>query len=228
MKLFYYICLLSVLVACATKPEEKVVEVAEEVIEVPQRDTIVVEEVVNEEEDSKFENIFEKHEYYLPFVDSIVALHRHFDSLNLWNTRDTFNTIDYFETTEGSELRVSILDSIARYEVFLLGETRRIEDAYYFFNDTLKLYVNTDIQYNRPIYYDSAMMLENNDDEVFDPNSFEIFVEDNIVENNKIIHQLSADCGAPNAQSYVERVEAKMFETLAIIKTVIQSDTLNH
>jgi hypothetical protein len=215
-----------VLAACTKAPQREKNVVAEEVVEAPRVDTIVISE--KEDKEDNFESIYDVHERFLPLVDSIIALHRLYDSLNLWTLKDTFNTTHLDLSTEGSELRVYKNDSMMRYEFYMLGEMGRLEDFYYFNKDSIVLFVNTQIQYNRPIYWDSAMMIENKDTQVFGSEPFESFTEDSYLKHHKIIYQVSEDFGAPNATEYVLEVEKNIFKTLDMLNEIVNSDTLNH
>ena len=86
----------------------------------------------------------------------------------------------------------------------IFGEMGQSLNEYYLLNGKLSFVLEREYQYNRPFYYDSADMKEDNDNQVFDFNKSEISEVRNYFANEKLIHQINnQDCGSPFADDYL-------------------------
>lgn len=91
------------------------------------------------------------------------------------------------------------------------GETFQILTEYYFLNDKLSFVVEQSYNYNRPIYYDSIAMVENNDNEIFDFDKSEIMENKSYFVKDELIHQSNnQDCGSPFASDYLKSEELRI------------------
>ena len=95
---------------------------------------------------------------------------------------------ELWETTEGGEVEFYFenerLEKIITQHFGALG--KRIT-TYYLLNEQLSFASERLYIYNRPMYYDTAMMIENNDTEAFDFDKSEIFNSMTCFENGKFI-----------------------------------------
>ncbi len=116
--------------------------------------------------------------------------------------RDNFNRINSItkwssvltkelnETTEGGEATGYInLDGLEKISTKNYGETFQVVTEYYLLNHQLSFVYSKLLRYNRPIYYDSAAMKENNDSEMFDLDKSAVFETRSYFDKQKMIHQ---------------------------------------
>lgn len=92
------------------------------------------------------------------------------------------------ESAEGGEATFYYTDKglekvIARY----YGEMGQILIEYYLMNGQLSFVLEKEYRYNRPLFYDTKAMKDNNDTEAFDFNKSEIITTRNYFENGNII-----------------------------------------
>lgn len=96
-------------------------------------------------------------------------------------------------TTEGGEVTFyhwnAELDKIVTKEY---GETFQVLTEYYFLKGNISFVFQKTLKYNRPIYQNSAVMKEINDNEAFDLSKSKITEERFYFENGKLIFQLSS------------------------------------
>lgn len=113
-------------------------------------------------------------------IDSLVGI---IESTKIWTRKDSFSfdkaTTAYYYYKQKNLLKITT-------EIF--GENSKSVTTYFLHQDKLA-FVHANIEeYNRPYYYDSAAMKENNDTEAFDPNKSKLttinsYFESNIVGN---------------------------------------------
>lgn len=108
-------------------------------------------------------------------------------------------------------------DSLIKIEVETYEVEQQSITEYYSINDELIFVYENTVEYNRPIYYDTAEMIKNNDTAVFDINKAEIIEDLSYFKNSKLIRQTNnRDCGAPFAEEYLLEEEKRLlkeFET---------------
>ncbi len=111
---------------------------------------------------------------------------------------------ELWETTEGGEAHYFYTnDKLEKIITRHFGEMFQKLTEYYLLNNELSFVFEKSFKYNRPIYYDSTMMKENNDSEVFDIKKSEITENRSYFINGKLIHQANnQDCGSPTADDY--------------------------
>ncbi|MBN8785852.1 MAG: hypothetical protein J0I84_02050 [Terrimonas sp.] len=127
-----------------------------------------------------------------------------------WSTIDTKD----IDAGEGGEAKFYYKDGkLEKIVVRQLGETFQQLAEYYLQDNKLSFVFEKTYRYNRPIFYDSTVMKENNDTEAFDFKKSTITEDRSYFINNKLIHQVNnEDCGAPFAADYL-RDEQKRIET---------------
>lgn len=94
------------------------------------------------------------------------------DNVKQINSTQRWTRIDkrqLSESTEGGEANYFILDhALQKITVQHFGETGKVVGEFYLLDGHLSFAIESAYEYNRPIYWDSALMMENADAEVFD------------------------------------------------------------
>ena len=116
------------------------------------------------------------------------------------------------KSTEGGEANFYYYnDSLYKIIERNFGESLQELNEYYLLNGKLSFVFEKRYNYNRPIYWDSTTMKENNDNQIFDINKSEIIETRSYFENNGLIHQLySQDCGAPFTGDYLQQEQKRI------------------
>jgi hypothetical protein len=97
--------------------------------------------------------------------------------------------IELDESTEGGEATFYYYNGrLEKIAARNFGETFQQLTEYYLLNGELSFVFEKSYKYNRPIYYDSASMRENNDDQVFNLEKSEIVEDRSYFEKEKLIH----------------------------------------
>ena len=158
-------------------------------------DTVVLKETF-QQEDTAY------NEYFAQRLKPIRENFKRINSIAKWTSSDK---IELDESGEGGEATFyyssGILEKIvARH----FGETFQQLTEYYLLNEQLSFVFEKSFKYNRPIYYDSTSMKENNDNQAFDFEKSEIVEDRSYFEKGKLIHQVNnQDCGSPFANDYL-------------------------
>lgn len=179
-----------------------------------QRATIELKETFNQED-------LPVNEYLTERLKPIRANFKRINSIANWTT---IKTKDIWETTEGGEAKFYYLKGqLEKITTRHFGETFQILTEYYLLKGQLSFVFTKYYKYNRPMYYDSTSMKENNDTEAFDFEKSEIIEDRSYFDNRKLLHQInSQDCGSPFADDYLleeqKRIKAD-FEKLIILGT---------
>ncbi|MFT3748805.1 MAG: hypothetical protein QM768_10830 [Agriterribacter sp.] len=116
------------------------------------------------------------------------------------------------DTDEGGEAKFYYKDGkLEKIVVRQLGETFQQLAEYYLIDNKLSFLFEKTYRYNRPIYYDSIAMKENNDTEAFDFKKSTITEDRSYFISNKLIHQVNnEDCGAPFAGDYLQKEQERI------------------
>lgn len=168
------------------------------------KDTPPVDESINEEDTDISYN-----GYLSDRLKPIRANFRRINSIAKWTS---ISIEELFESTEGGEAKYYYLNSqlekiVARH----YGETYQMLIEYYLLNAQISFVLEKRYKFNRPIYYDSATMKENNDTETFDFEKSELIEDRSYFENGKLIHQVNNhDCGSPFADDYLLEEENRI------------------
>lgn len=159
------------------------------------QDTLQIREAFNQE-DSPVND-------YL--ADRLKPIRENFKKINSITNWISIHTEELSESTEGGEAKYYYLNEklekiVARH----YGESFQLLTEYYLLNGQLSFVFEKKYKYNRPLYYDKAVMEENNDSEMFDFDKSEIIENRSYFENGKLLHQLSnEDTGTPFADDYL-------------------------
>ena len=137
----------------------------------------------------------------LTIIDSIKANFKKLNSIEKW---DKIVKIDLDDTTEGGEANYYYLNNqLAKIVVKQYGENFQLISEYYTINNQLSFVYEKMYQYNRPITYDSVMMKENGDNEIFDFDKSEIVETRSYFDNEQLIQQISNDAEKSTAKDLI-------------------------
>ena len=159
-------------------------------------DTTVLTVSTNVNDELGSEYLFEK----------LKPIRENFKRINSIQKWDSIVNIETWESTEGG--RVAFYYSKSTLEKVIvrqLGETYQLLIEYYLHDEMLSFAFEKSFEYNRPIDWDSAKMIEFNDNQVWDFDKSEISETRNYFENGILLRQLfNQDCGSPFAEEYLK------------------------
>jgi hypothetical protein len=164
-------------------------------IQTDHNDTIELKETFNQENIPVNDYLTER----------LKPIRANFARINLITDWTSINKKDLRETTEGGEGVYYYLNKrLEKIVIREYGEMFQQLTEYYLIDNHLSFVFEKSYKYNRPIYYDTKMMKENNDTEAFDFEKSEIIEDRSYFENGKLIHQLNnQDCGSQFADDYL-------------------------
>jgi len=129
-------------------------------------------------------------------TDKLKPIKENFKRINAIKNWTSIDTQKLWETTEGGEAKFYYqkgqLEKIVTYH---FGETFQAVTEYYLLDEQLSFVFRKLELYNRPFYYDLAMMKENNDNEMYDSEKSEIIEDRCYFENGKLIHHIKKQSG---------------------------------
>jgi hypothetical protein len=210
--------LIITVVSCESKNEgeENVSQKPQELENLPPKtkstDTILLTETF--QEDDVIAN-----EY---LTKELEPIRKNFKRINSTNDWTAIKTQEIWETTEGGEANYYYSgDTLEKIVLRLFGENFQLICEFYMLNGKLSFVFEKSYNYNRPIFWDSIVMKENNDKQIFDVESSEIQEERSYFENGKLLHiSVSSDCGAPFADEYLleeQKRLTELFERLLVL-----------
>jgi hypothetical protein len=110
-------------------------------------------------------------------------------SISNWTS---IETKELWETTEGGEAKYYYKNKhLEKIITRHYGETFQLFTEYYLLNGHLSFVFEKLSNYNRPIYYDSISMMENDDKEMFDFDKSEIIEDRYYFEKSKLLHKIN-------------------------------------
>lgn len=167
-----------------------------------QRDTFELKETFNQED-------LPVNEYLTERLKPIRANFKRINSIANWTK---IKTKDIWQTTEGGEAKFYYLNGqIEKITTRHFGEASQILTEYYLLKGQLSFVFKKSYKYNRPIYYDSISMKENNDTEAFDFDKSEIVEDRSYFDNGKLLHQINnQDCGIQLADDYLREEQKRI------------------
>lgn len=147
-------------------------------------------------------------------TEELKPIRENFKRINSISNWTSIDKKELWETTEGSEAhfyyKTGTLEKIITRD---FGEMFQKLTEFYLLDNKLSFVFEKSFQYNRPIYYDSTMMKENNDTEVFDFEKSEIFEDRSYFINGKLIYQANnQDCGSPMADDYLAEERIRIID----------------
>ena len=201
MKVKYFISslLITTFISCGTDTQNNTTVKNE--LEKPKIDTVSSTDTLELKETYNEEDIV-VNEYLTERLKPIRQNFKRINSIANWTST---NKKDLWESSEGGQVTFYYLRGILEKIVTrYFGETGQILTEYYLYNGQLSFVFEKSYKYNRPIYWDSTRMNENNDNQTYDFEQSEIQEDRSYFENGKLIHKLeSGDCGAPFAKDYL-------------------------
>lgn len=128
-------------------------------------------------------------------------------------------------STEGGEAYFYFKkNELQKIKSVYFGEMGQHQAVYFLKNNQLSFVVEKQIAYNRPIYYDSVSMLENNDTTTFDFNKSSLLVDSSYFKNGILIHQISnQDCGAPFSKEYLFNEQKRLQAEFDKLKSILSA-----
>ncbi|WP_445456431.1 hypothetical protein [Flavobacterium sp. HNIBRBA15423] len=199
MKQTFYILTFLLLTSCGqSKSNQTSTTVSDTIVatnNVVRTDTVGLKETFNEED-------LPVNEFLTIRLKPIRANFKRINSITNWTSIDTK---ELSESTEGGEAKFyyqkgQLKKIVTRH----YGETFQLLTEYYLLNGQLSFVFEKRHKYNRPLYYDTTAMKENNDTEAFNIDKSEIIEDRSYFENGKLLHQINnQDCGSPFADEYL-------------------------
>lgn len=177
------------------------------------RDITALKESFNEED-------IPGSEFLRDTLQAVRANVKRINSITNWTSVDTKD----IETGEGAEVKFYYKDEkLEKIVARRLGETFQQLAEYYLLNNKLSFVFEKTYRYNRPIFYDSIAMKENNDTEVFDFKKSTIIESRSYFANDKLIHQVNNGSNdASVTDDYLrkeqDRVEQEFKELILLAK----------
>ncbi|MCC6289144.1 MAG: hypothetical protein IT249_14785 [Chitinophagaceae bacterium] len=208
IKTFCYILIFAFSAACSNGAENGIHQKNNSIVNT-NRDSINIDTAMLLKAGIK-ENDTSANDFLRDSLKPVRANFKRISSITNWNAIDTKD----MDAGEGGEAKFYYKDGrMEKIVVRQLGETFQQLAEYYLLDNKLSFVFEKTYRYNRPIYYDSAAMHENNDTEVFDFKKSTITEDRSYFINSKLIHQVNnEDRGAPFAEDYL-REEQKRIET---------------
>ena len=144
-------------------------------------------------------------EYYYQLKEEIISNFNTADSLG-WSKKGQI--IDSIFVGEGSGWQYWKKDSLSKYLYGKYGCGGRTESIFLCKYEQLLLRISKEIGYGVPLGYDREVALSEEDSIEYEEDY--IVEEFSFFENDNIVKQISADCGAPNSVDYVKRCEQEI------------------
>jgi len=201
MKQTIYILTIFLLTSCGQQKNEQTTTTKNTVVTT---DTIELKETFNEED-------LPVNEYLTDRLKPIRANFKRINSITNWTSIDTE---ELSESTEGGEAKFYYQNGqLEKIVTRHYGESFQLLTEYFLLNGQLSFVFEKRYKYNRPLYYDTTAMKENNDSEAFDFDKSEIIENRSYFENEKLLHQISnQDCGSPYADYYLLKEQKRIKE----------------
>ncbi len=176
-------------------------------------DSTILKETFNQEDTTY-------NEYFTNRLKPIRTNFKRINSISKWTSviKEELN-----QSTEGGEAKfyfsAGVLEKIT---VRHFGETFQTLTEYYILNEQLSFVFERSYNYNRPIYYDSAVMKENKDNEAFDIERSEVVEDRSYFEKGELLHQVNnQDCGSPFAKDYLLEEEKRLIADFEKLRRII-------
>ncbi|MCL1690749.1 hypothetical protein [Elizabethkingia anophelis] len=156
-------------------------------------------------------------------TDKLKPIRDNFKRINSIEKWSVIKQQDLFESAEGGEAKYYYQkNKLEKIITRIFGESGQTLTEYYLLNGQLSFVYEKNYKYNRPLYYDTKAMKENNDTEAFDFDKSEITENRGYFVNGKLIHILnSEDCGAPYSSDYIaEEQKSILSEYSKLLKLI--------
>lgn len=158
--------------------------------------------------------------------EQLKPIRENFKRINSITNWTTIDTKELWDTTEGGEAKYHYQNGqLEKITTRHFGETFQQLTEYYLMNGQLSFVFEKLYKYNRPIYYDTTAMKDNNDTEEFDFDNSEIIEDRSYFENSKLVHKIEGgNSGAPYTANYLIEEEKRIIEDFNNLIKYILSD----
>lgn len=180
-------------------------------------DTNLLVESCNEQD-------FSMNDYLKEELSPIRANFKRINSISLKNWSLVLQK-ELHESTQGGVATFYYWNSnLEKIVVRYFGEAGQVLTEFYLLNRELSFVLERSYNYNRPIYWDSMHMKENNDTEVFDYEKSEIIEDRSYFIKGKMVHAIvSGDCGSPFNQEYLDEEGKRLKKELKELMDLVRS-----
>jgi hypothetical protein len=154
--------------------------------------------------------------------EELVSIRQNFKRINSIDKWESISTKELWESTEGGQVNYYYSkQGLEKIVARQFGETGQLLIEYYLINGKLSFVFQKSYRYNRPLFYDSASMKMNDDDQVFDFELSEIIEDRSYFKNGKLLHQInSQDCGAPFSEEYLQDEQKRLMKEFEKLMTL--------
>ncbi len=158
-------------------------------------------------------------------TDKLKPIRDNFKRINSIEKWSVIKQQDLFESAEGGEVKYYYQkNKLEKIITRIFGESGQTLTEYYLLNGQLSFVYEKNYKYNRPLYYDTKAMKENNDTEAFDFDKSEITENRGYFVNGKLIHILnSEDCGAPFSSDYIAEEQKSILSEFSQLLKLIRN-----
>ncbi|HFK5527624.1 TPA: hypothetical protein ACGZ99_001674 [Elizabethkingia anophelis] len=158
-------------------------------------------------------------------TDKLKPIRDNFKRINSIEKWSVIKQQDLFESAEGGEAKYYYQkNKLEKIITRIFGESGQTLTEYYLLNGQLSFVYEKNYKYNRPLYYDTKAMKENNDTEAFDFDKSEITENRGYFVNGKLIHILnSEDCGAPFSSDYIAEEQKSILSEFSQLLKLIRN-----
>ncbi|WP_260212208.1 hypothetical protein [Elizabethkingia anophelis] len=158
-------------------------------------------------------------------TDKLKPIRDNFKRINSIEKWSVIKQRDLFESAEGGEAKYYYQkNKLEKIITRIFGESGQTLTEYYLLNGQLSFVYEKNYKYNRPLYYDTKAMKENNDTEAFDFDKSEITENRGYFVNGKLIHILnSEDCGAPFSSDYIAEEQKSILSEFSQLLKLIRN-----
>lgn len=214
IKMTYFILtfLVVAFAACQTNNQTNTPD-AKRQIDTLQKDTSTVQAI--------FTDNIELNEHLTGRLTPIKENFKRINSITNWTYTDKK---DLTESTEGGEATFYYLGhQLEKIVTSDFGENFQQLTEYFLLRGELSFVYEKSYKYNRPMYYDTVAMKENNDTEAFDFNKSAISEARSYFEDNKLFHQVNNQkSNLPLTEGYLQQEQKRIkadFEKLIKLTT---------
>lgn len=159
--------------------------------------------------------------------EELAPIRANFKRINSISLKDWSSVVqkELHESAEGGAATFYYWNSnLEKIVVRHFGETGQKLTEFYLLNHELSFVLERSYNYNRPIYWDSTHMKENNDTEVFDYEKSEIMEDRSYFIKGKMVHAIvSGDCGSPFPQEYLDEEEKRLKKELKKLMSLVKN-----
>lgn len=187
MKTLFLFALLGLMVGCTGKSNEPTS--ANDRLElVPEPDKDLRE--AYEKELQEQQETAQDTTYGVPEHKILKPIIQHYDGINMIKVWSSIETRALNESTEGGKANYyKEGETLSKIHAWHLGESGKLEQKFYVLAGQLSFVLEKDFEYNRPIYWDSTLMVESGDTAVFDSDKAKVYEKRSYFKDGALIWQ---------------------------------------